>query len=420
MRERDQYRRVKTHLADNVSLVIVVVLVLGAFGGYLTYTTHVDPGTQVETVETASWESTGDFSHYASVVNGTAAFEEGERLRNRTVYFTRTTPRLNGSFSYAYTASAGGELDANTTLSVVLRSVEPGDGDEPATTYWQIDRQLGQQRMESLSPGEGVRTPFSVNVSAVAEDVKRVDDQLGGTPGQLRIDIVATVSLAGTRNDHTVETTRSYQLPIDPSGSVYRVNDPGTVRTEDTETTQVTVQATDGPLRRAVGPALLVLSFAGVLALGYGAYTGRLSVSDRERAWLSFQADRREFDEWISTGAVSTADRRPTTVETDSLAGLVNVAIDTDSRVIEDTRTGAFYVFAGDERFRFDPPAEPDRGGDDQGAPLDRLAADDQPEPADPVASENGKEPDGEVTGDKGDESDNGERADEDFVATEE
>ncbi|WEL20578.1 DUF5305 family protein [Halorhabdus sp. BNX81] len=374
MRDRGRGLRIRRGIADNFTLVVAVVVMVGAVGGYLTYTTHAKPGTETVTETVSEWESAGEFHHHATVVNGTAAFETGERLENRSAYFTQTTPRLAGALTYTYTATDGGDLSVTVRTALELRSAE-SQREASETVYWEINRQLNRDHRYSLSPGETIESPFSLNVSGAAAEVERIDENLGGTPGELELEVVAEVALSGTRNGKEVNTTRTYRLPIDPSGGVYGIEDPGTVRKSDKERKEVTVQATYGPLRKMGGPVLLIAGLVGVFGLGYATRTGRLSISDREREWLAFRSDRASFDEWISTGAVSTGARGGATAETDSLAGLVNVAIDTDSRVIEDTRTGAFYVFADGQRFRFEPPAKPDREREHRDPLVERVAS---------------------------------------------
>jgi hypothetical protein len=69
--------------------------------------------------------------------------------------------------------------------------------------------------------------------------------------------------------------------------------------------------------------------------LGTARWRGWLVVTDRERARNEFERARNDFDEWISTARIPDADDR-TPVPTDSLVDLVDIAIDSDRRVLED------------------------------------------------------------------------------------
>lgn len=349
-------RRVRTVIGDNYALLLGCLLLVGALGGYLTYATHVEGGTVTETRERMSWQSSGEFTHRATVVNGTSAFDEGRVLRNRTTYFQSVTPRLNGSFTYGYGAS-GGDLDVDTTLSLVFRSVESAD-EGTETVYWQVNRTVAESSTQSLRPGERTTVPFSVNVSAVDAERQRIDEELGGTPGELQTVLVARTELSGTRDGQEVETVRTYRLPIEPEGSVYRVDDPGSVTRSDNRTERVRVPATYGSLRTAAGPLLALLSLGGLSGLVYAKRTGLLFLSTRERELLAYQKTRASFDNWITTGRVPAHAGATTVIEVDSLEGLVDVAIDTDNRVIEDETRNACLVLAGDRWYRYDAPME--------------------------------------------------------------
>jgi len=93
--------------------------------------------------------------------------------------------------------------------------------------------------------------------------------------------------------------------------------------------------------------------------LVYARRKGRLVVTDRERQWLTYRSTREEFDDWITTGRVPDAAVDQSVVEVDTLSGLVDLAIDTDNRVIEDRARGACLVLAEDCWYRYETPPEP-------------------------------------------------------------
>lgn len=369
MRMSSRSRRVRTIVADNYAVFVAVLLLVGAVGGYVTYATHVEPGTTTETRETSSWRSTFDFSHRARVTNGTEAFAEGTVLRNRSVYFQRVSPRLNGSVTYAYAATDGGALNATTTVALVFRSV--GTEGENATVYWSVERPLTEASDGPLAPNGRTRVPFSLNVTAAATEAERIEEQLGGSPGTLEVAVVARTNVSGTRNGQPVDTTRTNRLRITTDGSAYRVEEAGPTTDSGSQSERVTVPAEYGPLRRAGGPLALGVALVGVVGLGWSRYTGRLAVSEAERQWLAYQQTRAEFDEWITTGRVPERADEPPTVTVDSLEGLVDVAIDTDNRVIEDPDRGTCLVLGSDQWFRYDAPEDPlDRDAEERD-PLD-------------------------------------------------
>ena len=344
--------RLRMLLSEYFVILVVALLALTLVGAYLAYPPHVDPGTEVETVEDARWSSTGQYSHQATVQRDTEVFEAGTVLRNRGSYFERVTPVLNGSFFYRYEATDGGDLQANTTLLLVLRSV----GDEGEQVYWRLAEPVGSTSATSLSPGDTVRASFSTNVSAMTDRLSAVDEQLGGTPGTKELVLQSQVNLSGTRNSEVVDRQRVYEMRVDSQGNVYSVENAGPQTDSGVLTSDEVVTASYGPLRSVGGPLLAVLSLLGCLALAVGRYRGAYGVTDADRTWLDYTETRREFEEWITAGRLPEEMLSAPRVPVDSLSGLVDVAIDSNRRVLEDRDRDLCGVFVDEVLYVYEIP----------------------------------------------------------------
>lgn len=338
----DSWSRLRLLLTDSFVTIVAVLVVIALLGGWLTYTTHVAQGTHIENRTMAEWESTGDFDHSATVINGSGAFSEGTTLSNRSTYFTAIAPVLDGSFAYSYDA-AEGNVTANATLQFVLRSVGEGNGE--ATEYWRVTRQLGSNRTGSLGPGETLREAFSRNMSAMRQLAERTEERIGGSQGTVETLVVARVDTEGTIEGEGVSRTREYRLPIEMDDGQYRVVDPGPVTNTTTVAQRVSVADTYGALRAAGSVLLLVLSLGLLVGLVGARQQGMLDLDDRERDRLHTDRARAEYEEWITTAHLPDAALDAPLVEVDSLEGLVDVAIDTNDRVINDPdRDGCFVL----------------------------------------------------------------------------
>lgn len=351
---KKQLFQAKTLLSDNFGLVLGVLIVLSLTGGYITYTTHVEPGTEIQEYEESSWSSTAQYTHQAEVRRPTTVFNEGQILQNRGSYFRNVSPLLNGTFYYQYTATAGGELQLETDHTLILRSV---DGDEDETVeYWRIERPLNQSVHESVSPGERIHAPFHINVSSVAEEISRIEEELGGTPGEKEILVKSQVQASGTRNDIAVNDVWSYEKKIQTSGNVYTVETEGPYTESGEQIGTTTVVKSFGPLRTLGGPTLIVLPLLAVVGLGIARWRGALAVSEQEREWLSHAATHEEFEEWISTGTVSTELIPSRQIAVETLEGLVDIAIDSNRRVIQDPHRGQYLVLLEEIAYTYESP----------------------------------------------------------------
>lgn len=353
----DSARRVRLRslLDESLTSVIVVALVVALAGGYLTMGAYGETETRTEVQQTTTWESSGSFVHSATVVNDTAVFEEGERLRNRSVYFRELTPRLDGAFVYTYTARDGGNLTSSATTKLVYRSVADSENGE-STEYWRLDSEL-ENRTTSLSSGDRLRVPFSVNVTAAAQRLDEIDAQFGGTPGTKELYLETELTLSGTRNGEPVDRTRTYQLPISLTSDVYEVGTDGPVVDSGNQTHRVTEPVQPEPMQSYGGPLLLVLGLVTAAVCAGGRYTGRLSVSEAEREWLSYRNARNEFDDWISSVHIPETEVPDSTVDVESLEDLVDIAIDTDGRVLEAKDRDSFLLFGENRTYAYRPPS---------------------------------------------------------------
>mgnify|MGYP006277099199 CR=1 FL=1 len=389
-------RRIRTTLDGQFAAVVFVLVAALLVGGWLTYGAYATTETTVEQERSAQAQYVGAFDHEADVVVDSPVFDAGTTLSNRTAYFTQATPVLDGTFRYSYSATDGGNVSVTATVEAVFRSVT--DGETGAREYWRVTRPLNRTTT-SLAPGETVRLSFSENVTELLNESRRYDESVGGTPGSLEVAFAADVRTEGTVNGQSVDDARTYRLGLAADDSVYRVDDPGTVTNATQQSRTVRTRVQPSAVGRLGGPALLLVGLFGLVALGTLRYQGRLALSEGESAYLEYERDRTEYDEWITAARLPPDARDGPTVEVDSLEGLVDIAIDSDRRVIENGTNGREYVAVVDDVvYRFSAPPEPesdslsplvstngmseDRGTDDWG--------DDEPEDSETPTSTDG------------------------------
>lgn len=365
--------RVRAIGAKTAGYLVVALVALTLLGGYLTYGTYVDPGTEEETIEESSWSSTAQYTHHSIVQTQTDVFDEGTVLENRPAYLASLSPVLNGTHEYRYRASDGGELSVTVEQTRVLRSV----GDDGAFEYWREEAHLSSHTVDSVEPGERVTVPFSVNVTEASQRVDEIEAQLRGTPGTTEMYVETELSLDGTRNGQQLTNQRAvHEMHIDDSGDVYSVE---TEQLTDSgeQVRQETVTATYGPLRTIGAPVLLLVSLLGALGLSIGHWQNRFEITDAEREWLAYQSALEEYDEWLSVGTIAHAALSRTTIRVETLEALVDVAIDSNRRVIHDRSRDRFAVLLEDTVYTFEPPKRPDTAGERTGplAAADASAA---------------------------------------------
>ncbi|NHN41808.1 DUF5305 domain-containing protein [Halorubellus sp. JP-L1] len=347
--------RARAVLSSHATVVVVALLAVAAVGGVLAYDAHADPGTRAVERSVDEWRLDGQFQHGARVTATGAGtpFEPNSTVENREVYFERVMPVLSGEFVLAYDGT--GPVRLHLDRRFVVESVASDAGSDAETVYWRRNRSLGSATT-SVAPGERATAAFAVNVSDAHREARNVSERLE-SPGEIRTRIVVDVE-ASRGSEGAPNRTVSFALPIESERGVYRVGDgSGTERFNRTET--ATVPAEPGPLRSTVGPLALLVGLAGVVGVGLARRRGHLELSTVEREWLRYRTRVAEYDEWISEGRVpDDALDRPAVV-LDALDALVDVAIDTDERVLHDVDRGSYHVLDDDVRYVYETPERP-------------------------------------------------------------
>lgn len=340
--------RIKAVASKYFVLLVAVAILVTLAGGWLVYSTHIDPGEERQLEVQNSWQSTAEYRHQATVTEENQVFPVGTTLEDQSTYYTRIAPELNSTFTYGFQATDG-QLDVDASSELVIRSVNEND-----EVMWRVTEPLGNDST-TLTPGESLAVDFTINVSEVNADIDAIESDLGASAGDTEVFVQTDVTATGTAAGEPAEHEEAYNLALSPSSDTYGVSaEDGTETHENTE--PVTREVEYGLLRSALGPLLLLLGLVSLVGLGIIRQQGLLDVSDADRTAMILAAERDEFDDWISQGSVSPAATDRPTIDIDSLEELVDVAIDTDSRVIEDAETGHYYVLTDANCYRYEPP----------------------------------------------------------------
>jgi hypothetical protein len=329
--------------------IVIVLLVVAAVGLGGIYTTHVAPGETTEERVLSTWSEQGEFRHGATVQRDTDAFPLSTELRNQPVYYTSVAPEVTVEHVGGYSASDSGRLDMSTTLELHWQGTDSDDN-----VLWEVTEPVATSRWSNVAPGETRSVATTLSPVALTNRIDRIHAEIGSTRGSADTILRARTTYVGTVNGEAVRETAVGTLPVDNRGDTYGFleGDVGTKTHQRTVTE--TVPVVHGPVRSAGVGVLFGLPLIGLAALGVGHRRGRFRLTAAETARLEYALAREEFDEWITPGTLPPAVSRRTAVELSSLDGIVNVAIDSGRRVIQDgyrfvlTTPELTYVYVAD------------------------------------------------------------------------
>jgi hypothetical protein len=389
--------RLRAFVSDYRGAVAVALVVLVLAGGWLAGTAYLAPGTTTDERVVSSWERTSQFTHGATVTRPAGAFDRGQRLRNRSVYFTRVAPVVDVRYAVGYATAGDGALDARVQLRLVRRSVTETEAGG-RTVLWRTERVLATRNESGVPPGEQVTVPASVNVTAVATRTDELVSQLGASPGEVEVALVADVRLTGRVDGRPATRSYTQEVELALDGATYRVTGQATASDTVEATRVVERQRSYGPARRIGGPVLLGVGLVGLAGMAIARSRGALTVDAADRDWLAYREDRSEFDEWIHTVELPDEAGELPEARAESLADLVDLAIDVDAAVLESPAGGTFCVVHGGYRYVYEAPLRSTSRASGTG---DR-AVDRPPAASGPRTPEAGPDADAGTVGDDG------------------
>jgi len=149
-------------------------------------------------------------------------------------------------------------------------------------------------------------------------------------------------------------------MVVDPA--TFRVLQLDTVdRTHRTRATREVV-VEPSPLEAYGSMGLFGLSLMALVGLLVDRwFVGYVELTDEERELLAVERDRQRFSEWITTGTFPAEREYDEMILVDDLEGLVDVAIDTNKRVIEDEQLGVSTVLDDNHSYVYVRPDSPAR-----------------------------------------------------------
>jgi len=322
--------RVELFVSENHRLVVAALVLAGivclAAAGYVFAT----PTTQtvVEETNVQTFETSADPS--AVVTRPTALYEQGERLENRSVYFLSASPTLTLNVSTAVPDAR----DVRVDQRLVLETLGVRDG-QP---FYRSTRTVIDAN-QTVTDGQ-TTVSETVNVSAIAEELAVVQAEAQNV-GQFQLRLHLETTYRTDSYEGTLEST----VPFVINEQAYYLD--GTLSDESTESTTVTRETTQPPSPTEYGSFVVL----GLLLFGLSGVVLRVAERANPEA-LRTEIVHDQHAEWISRGQFPT-DSEKQYISILTLEDLVDVAIDTNRRVIHDPQIDAYAVIDSTEIYYY-------------------------------------------------------------------
>ncbi|NUB89814.1 DUF5305 domain-containing protein [Haloterrigena sp. SYSU A121-1] len=304
-----------------------------------------------------------DVDTSAVVVRNGTLWNEGDRLENSGVYILNASPELTLRPETRLTnATAEAPVDDGTVShELTLRFEATREG----TAFWNETRTLVD---ESPAVENGVaRSETTIDVESVRDRQREIERELSGVGTvDVRLEFRAAYETGAGRGVQEASTT------LEITDDAYWMADSLSASDERRYRTGTTVTTESRNLGLIAG-----LSLLGTLSLAAAVSLARRSPVDEAAARRAVH--ERRYAEWISRGSIPMwiGDYH---VSLDTLEDVVDVAIDTNERVVHDTQRGLFavvndgVVYYYSDRGLWEETAWPEMDLDDGSAVVDADA----------------------------------------------
>lgn len=325
--------RLLLHRYGVYAAAILVVLALAAGG--LAVVTYGDVPTET-VVEETDVERFAVESHTEATVDGSniTLYSPGERLVDMPVYFHEESPRMDLILSVA--GPSGTDIDIRVTAEL--------EATRDDRTFYEETIVIAADQ-QTLETGDA-ELIAPVDVPRIIDRVDQVSERTVGV-GSLDRTISVVVEYESERYAGTLED--EVEIVLTGQGYWLDVNPADDRRHSETITHEVELDRDRTSLLTYGGVALVLL----VLGIALGSY----SMREIDTEALETAIARSEFDEWISSGEIPTRASKQY-VKVASLEDVVDIAIDSNKRVIHDPNLDAFGVIDGDLVYYFAPGAD--------------------------------------------------------------
>lgn len=281
----------------------------------------------------------GSYTYTVPVTKANPLYANGTTLEmGMPAYYFAVSPTVDMSFTYSLEANNPSDIKGKLQTMVVATDKEGSD--EEKKIFWQKGFPLKYKDTDTWT-GTSVTRNFSFNVSEIQSMVKDVQKQLECSE-DATIEIVTRVNYTGKINGESVQGTKDFVMPLVISSSYYQIPEKLDFSQDTNVTKKISVKRVPpiSTIRTPLFLFLLNLVFVGAILLCV--VTNKIEPKYIEK--LEKERSCEPFKEFVSKGKLPEDIDSFIKVEISSLQGLVDAAVDMNSRVIYDSKAGIYFM----------------------------------------------------------------------------
>lgn len=352
MSEIDWELRLKDTVDSWFYVIIASLIILSFISGAWAYEINLNTRTIQDERVTDRWTEETDFEHSIISDKDTDPYSEDEKIKNNGIYYKSLSDTLN--INYVYDHNREGNITIDTDTYIQIRGVEYGEDNEISDVYWKVKDQVDSKE-ETLTSSELQTVGTTINITELSQRITNIrENQLKSDAGFVDIRYRAE-STAGI--DDSLRVSEAIIIIDDSDGAgTYRVVDENTI-TKTHEKTELVKVEKQQPIHKSIGSSLVfIILFSMLISTVTARLIGYLELTKDEEEMIEIYKAKKKYDEWITKGEFPSNQDYNHIITVDDLEGLVDVAIDTNKRVIEDEQLEVSTVLDGDYIYMYIHP----------------------------------------------------------------
>ena len=304
-----------------LAIVLVGVATLALLmAGWLAFV----PATETVTQQAHQQEITTSASTGALVTANDSLWPAGTELHDSPVYLYNATPSMAVTGETVVHGTDSAAISHEWTVTIQAETNEE--------VFWSESERLVPDT--TMQEGAITQTTVTLDAADLRDRVERAE-RVVGTAGTVSAVLTLSVEYETDRYDGSTTVSTPIELQADAYGLSEELTD------QSAHATAVQTEATHPPDHSVVYGlvAFALIAFAGAAGIVYS----RPDTIDLDQARTD--AYRRQYDEWISPGTIPDG-LGQAFLAVESLEDVVDVAIDTNERVIHDARRDVYAVIS--------------------------------------------------------------------------
>jgi hypothetical protein len=294
----------------------------------------------------------GWYEYWVVVEKENPIWPVGTKLEGTSIYFPTVASNLNGKAHLQISSTSLVNVSVNYQLKEILSSsIEK-------MIYWSKEKTIESGQIE-LTNANQLEIEFGLDLTEIKKEIKEIRDALGFYSGNVELKLILSVDYQGSVGNEEINGRREIPLVI-KLREAYRDEFYCEVSSQPLKETikkeiiqRLAVPYSD--LEKTIliaPPTILFVTFVGLAVIKWR----YKPLTEEEIEELRREREIKRFKEEVSFGELPEGLELPKAIRMASLKDLVEVAIDTDKRVIYDKKKKIYFVIDGQNLYFYQFP----------------------------------------------------------------